>query len=161
MRSFRSKPTGWRYESHRHSLAAKGIKTRYFAEGDKYDKMSDFLHYAVDDGRAKVVDFHEQHRQNMVNGVVQRYSDEFSQAESAGQLRAGATKSFLQDDLTNECKDFIDEKIDEQTFRANLARRAAKHKQQYASTLDVWDSLENKSPVNDHNAGVFMPEVLR
>ena len=28
MRSFRSKPVGWRYESHRHGLAAKGIGTR-------------------------------------------------------------------------------------------------------------------------------------
>jgi len=33
MRSFRSKPVGWRYESHRHSLAAKGFSTKsYFAE---------------------------------------------------------------------------------------------------------------------------------
>ena len=28
MRSFRSKPIGWRYESHRHSLAAHGVKTK-------------------------------------------------------------------------------------------------------------------------------------
>jgi len=28
MRSFRSKPVGWRGESYRHYLAAKGIKTR-------------------------------------------------------------------------------------------------------------------------------------
>ena len=27
MRSFRSKPVGWRYESHRHMLAAKGVKS--------------------------------------------------------------------------------------------------------------------------------------
>ena len=32
--SFRSKPVGWRYESARHSLAAKGIKTRYMAMSD-------------------------------------------------------------------------------------------------------------------------------
>jgi len=31
MKSFRSKPVGWRGESHRHYLAAKGIKTRYDA----------------------------------------------------------------------------------------------------------------------------------
>lgn len=29
MRSFRQKPVGWRHESYRHYLAAKGIKTRY------------------------------------------------------------------------------------------------------------------------------------
>ena len=28
MKSFRSKPTGWQYEQHRHYLAAKGIKTK-------------------------------------------------------------------------------------------------------------------------------------
>lgn len=31
MRSFRSKPVGWRNESYRHYLAAKGIRTKYFA----------------------------------------------------------------------------------------------------------------------------------
>ena len=31
MRSFRSKPVGWRGESYRHYLAAKGVKTRYFS----------------------------------------------------------------------------------------------------------------------------------
>ena len=29
MRSFREKPVGWRGESHRHYLSAKGIKTSY------------------------------------------------------------------------------------------------------------------------------------
>lgn len=32
MNSFRSKPVGWRYESQRHSLAAKGFSTRYRSE---------------------------------------------------------------------------------------------------------------------------------
>jgi hypothetical protein len=31
IRSFRSKPAGWRGESYRHYLARKGISTRYFA----------------------------------------------------------------------------------------------------------------------------------
>lgn len=31
MRSFRSKPVGWRGESYRHYLAAKGVTTKYFA----------------------------------------------------------------------------------------------------------------------------------
>lgn len=31
MRSFRQKPVGWRFESFRHYLAAKGVKTRYSA----------------------------------------------------------------------------------------------------------------------------------
>ena len=31
MSSWRSKPIGWRGESHRHYLAAKGIKTKYYS----------------------------------------------------------------------------------------------------------------------------------
>lgn len=31
MKRLRMKPIGWRHESHRHYLAAKGIKTRYYA----------------------------------------------------------------------------------------------------------------------------------
>jgi len=35
MRSFRAKPIGWQHDSYRHSLAAKGVRTRYnaFKEG--------------------------------------------------------------------------------------------------------------------------------
>jgi hypothetical protein len=33
MNSFRSKPLGWRYESQRHFLAAKGIKTKQMSSG--------------------------------------------------------------------------------------------------------------------------------
>ena len=38
MKSFRSKPVGWRGESHRHYLAAKGVKTRnkYYAYAPTY-----------------------------------------------------------------------------------------------------------------------------
>lgn len=32
MRSFRSRPVGWRNESYRHYLAAKGMKSKYFVE---------------------------------------------------------------------------------------------------------------------------------
>lgn len=31
------KPTGWRFESHRHSLAARGVKTRYLAKKEVRD----------------------------------------------------------------------------------------------------------------------------
>lgn len=38
MRSFRSKPVGWRNESYRHYLAAKGIKTNYMKLKRKYSQ---------------------------------------------------------------------------------------------------------------------------
>ena len=37
MTSFRSKPVGWVGESHRHYLAAKGVKTRYYSVGPNID----------------------------------------------------------------------------------------------------------------------------
>lgn len=44
MRSFRSKPIGWRGESHRHYLAAKGIKTKYFTDKEDFErKLADQL----------------------------------------------------------------------------------------------------------------------
>lgn len=39
MRSFRSKPVGWRNESYRHYLASKGIKTRYFDRKSLFEAM--------------------------------------------------------------------------------------------------------------------------
>lgn len=35
------KPIGWRYESHRHALAARGVKTRYMALKDNLDWFKD------------------------------------------------------------------------------------------------------------------------
>jgi len=44
MRSFRSKPVGWRYESARHSLAAKGVKSSndYFSRQTKLTRVCPF-----------------------------------------------------------------------------------------------------------------------
>jgi hypothetical protein len=42
MSSFRSKPVGWRYESHRHYLASKGVKT-------KVDEVADILMFKETD----------------------------------------------------------------------------------------------------------------
>jgi len=51
MRSFRSKPVGWRYESARHSLAAKGIRTRYCADVDDTSIQSQLFEEQQEAGR--------------------------------------------------------------------------------------------------------------
>jgi hypothetical protein len=45
MTSFRAKPIGWRGESHRHYLAAKGVKTRYYSVGPNIDASKDKQKY--------------------------------------------------------------------------------------------------------------------
>jgi hypothetical protein len=246
--SFRSKPIGWRYESARHSLAAKGIRTRYdsvkvekgsvgrrlrevgrelsgvrkelqkkeetifylgdspyveegdeekmaqlekdvaalkyredelkrewdaerakvpehlrgkhryMAEGDKYDKIAGVLQNLASDGRAEVPDFHGEHKEYVMKELFDRYRTEFGGGEAEGKFRANATKSFLDDDLTNEMKDYKDGKIDEQTLRSNLERRAGKHREQYSATLDVFNHLEKNS---GGGSGSLMPDALR
>ena len=45
MTSFRAKPVGWVGESHRHYLAAKGVKTRYYSVGPNIDASKDKQKY--------------------------------------------------------------------------------------------------------------------
>ena len=46
MKSFRSKPTGWQFESNRHSLAAKGISTGRTYNASKISQLTDSRSYA-------------------------------------------------------------------------------------------------------------------
>ena len=73
MRSFRSKPVGWRYESSRHSLAAKGVCTTQRYEVRKY-------------APSRVIG---RHRSDLAGSVANVFAGRerkvFSDARSAGQ----------------------------------------------------------------------------
>jgi hypothetical protein len=134
-------------EEHENPTVFRKTGKKYMSEAvpDKYDKIAGFLKSAVDDGRAKVPDFHQQHKLAVENEMFQRYRGRFAGAESAGQLRDGATKTFMEDDLTNELKDYHDSKIDERTLRSNLERRADKHEQQYGAKMKLFDFGESET----------------
>ena len=74
MRSFRNKPVGWRNESHRHYLAAKGISTKLKMQNRKLLnkwKMLDADEVYVDKKTGKVVAAYDK-----ANGVGEALSDD-------------------------------------------------------------------------------------
>jgi len=158
----RYKPIGWRKESYRHYLAAKGIKTRhkYFAEqlasvrkADWADHSADMIRSAFHDGRAEVPDFHEEHKKQFSNELVSKMARELSQGEAEGKYRSGAAETFAKDDLTDLTKDFYDNRLDYAQYKREAERRFAKHKQQYGTEVNLWKQDET-------NEGIFSFETM-
>jgi len=67
MRSFRARPVGWRHESYRHYLAAKGIRTRYAAK--KYIPV-------MMEGRVKFLTEHEFKKRKEEDPKLEEASDQ-------------------------------------------------------------------------------------
>ena len=141
MRSFRSRPVGWRQDSHRHYLAAKGIKTRYLAEKpDAAKRVSDMLKFLADDGRPEIEDTVVIRKQaeidTMRNDLIGKLQDDVEN----GRMTYDASNRFLEKGgpFEDEAKDFKQGVIDYPTFKDNVDRRLERHRQVHKRTLNVF-----------------------
>ena len=135
MRSFRSKPIGWQNESHRHYLAAKGIKT-----GNKYykGKIKAVANFLMDDGRAKTEDFEQDLKMSAVNDMREEVTQKLNRAEQQGQISFENSRRFMNEDFTTETKDFLDDKIRREIYQDNIRRRLGRHLTQFGSQLNIF-----------------------
>lgn len=149
MASFRGKPTGWRNDSHRHYLAAKGISTknRYFSKApvvvqeDNVSRTADFIENAVSDGRADTEDLNERMKSDEVNRVHKFYVAEAHKAEDDDRIHSVNTDRFFAKGgpFDDESKDYFDNKIDRKTFNDNVKRRFDNHMHLHDKKLKVWE----------------------
>jgi hypothetical protein len=133
MRSFRSKPVGWRQESYRHYLAAKGVKTRYYK--GKIKAIASFL---LDDGRAKTADFEQDLKSSAVGEMRDEVTVKLNEAERQGKISFENSRRFMNDDFTTETKDFLDDKIGRGQYQDNVRRRLGRHLTQFGSELNIF-----------------------
>ena len=95
MRSFRSKPMGWRNDSHKHYLASKGIKTKFYLS----DKSKQDL---INESRATVLldkDATELLPQEKIDEVAENREDEVLMGEwNSGFGRDVANEERLRDE---------------------------------------------------------------
>lgn len=108
MRSFRNKPVGWRNESHRHYLAAKGIKTKNNYYGlfsdvleDKFKGREEQLKRVVDPARDKEA----QARTKSVTEAAIIPATEAEVQQKAKQLRVRSKSRTLLNIMVDELGD--------------------------------------------------------
>jgi len=78
MRSFRAKPVGWRGESHRHYLAAKGISSTYYSKKGKLMHKLDFKQVR---GKSWV-----EEATDSKGRIVRKYPDEFKDKQATNKF---------------------------------------------------------------------------
>jgi hypothetical protein len=107
--------TGWRNDSWRHSLAARGIPTgkRRYNKG----KIAKFL---TSDGRAETADFAAEMKLREVETVREDAFQELRAAEERGDISFSQAQDFFERDFKDEVKDFLDNKRTAEQFRAGV-----------------------------------------
>lgn len=132
MRSFRAKPVGWKGESHRHYLAAKGIKSRY--DAGKTKAVAKFL---FGDGKPETENFDSSMKMVAVDNLRNEVVGRLNKAEEDGEITFENSRRFMNDDFTTETKDFLDNTVDKDTYVANVKRKLGGHLKTYGSHFSV------------------------
>ena len=139
MGSFRQKPVGWRYDSRRHSLAAKGISSRqYMMSQEQSQKLAGMMKGMLSDGRPETPEYDKVMRSQLANEQVMKISREAHELEAEGKLRRGDADRFITGDLTDKTKDFLNNTLSYGEYKKEVDRLWERYKTQNNTTLSFF-----------------------
>lgn len=115
--SFRSKPVGWKGESHRHYLAAKGIKTK-----NKYFMFKD--NKGLLNTTDTAVDFDKELRQRVVNEVSNEVITKLHKEEDENKMNSEWSERFLEFEFKNLANKYLSDKsYTRQEFKDDVSKQ--------------------------------------
>jgi hypothetical protein len=157
MRSYRSRPVGWRQDFHRHYLAAKygsAGRTRYLSStNDGPAKAAAMLKATFGDGRPETEDFslRAKHRDIESKGAdVKRRLDE---AKKEGVVSAKRADEFYGGKFTDITKDYLDNTYDSEQYKAEVDKSLQSHLHEHATSVKPFDYTEKKEESPDVKHG--------
>jgi hypothetical protein len=144
----RYKPAGWRYESHRHYLAAKGISSKRYYAMD-YKGAAQKIHWLFDDGRPKTEDFAQQMKMQQVETLKSEVMGKLQKAQETGEITTDNAQRFMNGDFTDETKDFLHRDTESYTqYRGDVMHKLDWHLSTYSAKPKMpWANVE-KGPKN-------------
>jgi len=164
----RYKPHGWRYESHRHSLAARGISSKYYARMSEQEQINVFLKHNKDfkdmnvDEQKRYLDMMMREQKIRGNeGIANVYRQFKKRIETRGYfskntLPFGTTKN-------EQALPFIERNMDTQTegdglqqFKEDVAEMARHPMKDLDGEWEEYTSLAENKPYGKYG----VPEKL-
>jgi hypothetical protein len=147
MRSFRSKPIGWQHESHRHYLAAKGISTKktYCADKFNYKAAADGLRSLFHDGRPDTEDYGKAMKMQQVDNLRNEVVGKLNEAQESGEITTDNAQRFMNNDFTDETKDFLHRDTESYTqYHDDVMRKLDWHLSTYSTKPRMPWTMEKK-----------------
>jgi hypothetical protein len=126
---------GWRYEGYRHSLAARGIPTRYYFadKGEERNVIKEFMANPTTEET-------EMHRNTMLARVRAEVSSELDRGIAEGRISSDDALRFWRDDFEIERELFMNNGQSYEMFHANVERKLKSHMHmRKKGGLDVFD----------------------
>jgi hypothetical protein len=131
------RPAGWRGESHRHYLAARGVRTnRYYAIDAK--RMAAGIKSFFSDGRPDTEDYGKRMDAETIEQQRSEVVRKLQQAEDTGKITHDNAKRFMDDQFTSETKDFLNGTIDRRTYLENVKRKLDSHMGTNSKSLSLF-----------------------
>lgn len=118
---------GWRNESWRHSLAAKGVKT-------KQQYMKGKLAMLME---TKKTDEEEMFKVRQLDNVREESFRDLNEAVERGKMTADDAARFWKDDFEPEKDLFMNNGQPFEQFRENVARKRKSHIERFGKTLPI------------------------
>lgn len=134
MRSFRAKPVGWQHDSYRHSLAAKGIPTRYNAFKEGRGLLD----------TTEVKDLDKEMRERTVQEATVVAENRLKEEEDEHKMPSEWTERFMRDEFPGFANKYlIDQTYTRQQFLDDVKRRTESYAKQNSGELKVFDWGDN------------------
>lgn len=128
---------GWRFESYRHGLAARGISTRRY---NKMKSVSEWLAVKPTDEEAMV-------RQRQLESVREESYEDLEQAVADGRITADNASRFWKDDFEPEKQLFVHNGQSMEQFKANVRRKRRTHIERFGTSLHGWNQVFKEGDV--------------
>lgn len=130
----KQRPTGWRYEVHRHSLAAKGVRTvpRYNSMKDAFaDGMSGMLAHPGEEEATMA-------RHSIVDQQRASIMRELDDDVRNGKLREDKKEDFMKEEFAIAKRDFQEGRHTASQFKEDVHNRYKRYRKLHSTTLNIW-----------------------
>jgi len=129
---------GWYKESHRHSLASRGIKTNYYAEKRDWKGMADSVRSFFGDGKPQTENYAVTVKSRRIQSLLGEVMRELNKAEREGRISAEDSDKFITDVFRKEEQDYRDNTVDYARFKDAVLRRLEGYKSSESRSMGAF-----------------------
>lgn len=129
------RPSGWRHDSYRHYLAAKGVRTAPMRYNSAKESFAQFLEESfADPGESE----QKRYRLSVIDMKRNEVMAKLGEYERDGKISGNDAEKFMREDFTELSKRYEEGSLSKERYSGEVDRLLKRHVRMYSVGLDLW-----------------------